>query len=60
MYHKWDVKNGLAFVLTFVLFISDGLGKKFLTTIERKKKKLSGDNFVDYLKVLEQQRVFST
>ena len=25
-YHKWDVKNGFAYVLTFFSFISDGLG----------------------------------
>ena len=25
-YHKWDVKNGLPFVLQFFSLISDGLG----------------------------------
>ena len=26
LYHKWDVKNGFAFVLEFFSLISDGLG----------------------------------
>ena len=26
LYHKWDVKNGFAFVLQNFLLISDGLG----------------------------------
>ena len=26
LYHKWDVKNGFAHVLTFFSLISDGLG----------------------------------
>ena len=26
LYHKWDVKNGFAFVLQFFSLISDGLG----------------------------------
>ena len=26
LYHKWDVKNGFAYVLTFFSLISDGLG----------------------------------
>jgi hypothetical protein len=26
LYHKWDVKNGLAFVFQFFSLISDGLG----------------------------------
>ena len=26
MYHKWDVKNGFAYVLQFFSLISDGLG----------------------------------
>ena len=26
LYHKWDVKNGFAYVLQFVSLISDGLG----------------------------------
>ena len=26
LYHKWDVKNGFVYVLTFFSFISDGLG----------------------------------
>ena len=26
LYHKWDVKNYFAYVLTFFLLISDGLG----------------------------------
>ena len=26
LYHKWDVKNGFAFVLRFFSLISDGLG----------------------------------
>ena len=26
LYHKWDVKNGLVYVLTFFSLISDGLG----------------------------------
>ena len=26
LYHKWDVKNGFAYVLQFFSLISDGLG----------------------------------
>ena len=26
LYHKWDVKNGFAYVLTFFSLISDGQG----------------------------------
>jgi hypothetical protein len=26
LYHKWDVKNGFAYLLTFFSLISDGLG----------------------------------
>ena len=26
LYHKWDVKNGFAYVLQFLSLISDGLG----------------------------------
>ena len=26
LYHKWDVKNGFAYVLTFFSLISDSLG----------------------------------
>ena len=26
LYHKWDVKNGFAYVLKFFTLISDGLG----------------------------------
>ena len=26
LYHKWDVKNGFAYVFTFFSLISDGLG----------------------------------
>ena len=29
LYHKWDVKNGFAYVLTFFSLISDGLGGVF-------------------------------
>ena len=26
LYHKWDIKNGFAYALTFFSLISDGLG----------------------------------
>ena len=26
LYHKWDIKNGFNYVLTFLSLISDGLG----------------------------------
>jgi hypothetical protein len=32
LYHKWDVKNGFAFVLQSFSFISDGLGAAFLSS----------------------------
>ena len=36
LYHKWDVKNGFAYVLHFFSLISDGLGgvcEKFNSSI---------------------------
>ena len=32
LYHKWDVKNGFAYALTFFSLISDGLGSVTLKT----------------------------
>ena len=34
-YHKWDVKNGFAFVLQFFSIISDGLGGVHTLAMEK-------------------------
>jgi len=34
LYHKWDVKNGFAFVLQFFSLISDGLSGVALENFE--------------------------
>ena len=34
LYHKWDVKNGFSYVLTFFSLISDGLGHGLWTPNE--------------------------
>ena len=36
-YHKWDVKNGFVYALTFCSLISDGVGS--VVRIESKEKK---------------------